>query len=779
MRISIIIVNWNVREHLKRCLHSLFVYAPKVDFEVIVIDNASIDTSVEMVRQEFSHVKLVCNTENYGFARGCNQGAHLAKGEYLFFLNPDTEVKENTLSILYDTIRNHPKCGMVAPTILQENGDVLPSIRRFPTPLVMLALFCKMQKFFPKTSLFKWYYAHDIDYSKIQEVEQPQGAALFVRTEVFNELNGFDENFFLWLDEVDLCKRMKEKGYSILLVPEAHIMHVGGKSFHQKPLTERQRIFFQSSLYYLKKHFGFKAWYAIIPLKIYTTLLLHPLFSLTCLGLLTTEVISFFGYSYPLFREGGFIFLSILFLCVSLYRLEYGVMILLSELIIGSKGHLFFVTVGSHEIGIRSAFFICIIFSWIVSVLRSTRSKKEFLNDSFLKSKFFIPFILLGCCIGYGVANGLLHHFSKETLMNDANAWFYFLSIFPVYQALTHRETIYRMISVCTAAVSLLILKSLFVFYILKHPGFGGEFLYTFFRWIRTSGVGEVVDPSRVYNLLDVSAYRIFFQSHFYLLPCVFILVSSFIFFFESKHIKSHFSQGVKFFMLSACVAVLLISFSRSLWVGCVSGGIFFLIAVLIKKISISSFFKTIGIFCGSCVIAFLVLAGILTISYPQASGVLDISLITQRFSQTESAVVSRQRLLPVLLTEFKKNPIWGYGFGKEVTYFSQDPRVIEKNKTGEYTTYAFEWGYLDILVKIGLVGLTIYFFFLFSLFRVGWRAYIQSHGIKDSALLLGLLCGFVGLGVVHMFTPYLNHPLGIGYLIFCAVIFERLKNNS
>ncbi len=368
--VSIITVSWNVKEHLRRCLNSIVRYAPSVPFEIIVIDNDSHDGSADMVAQEFPHVKLIRNNENCGFAKGCNQGAKVAQGELLFFLNPDTEVTAGALDVLCEFIENNPSCGLVAPRIIQEDGSLLYSIRRSPTPFIFLALLGKFQRFFPKLKLFQKYYAHDFDYTKSAQIEQPQGAAILVRKKVFDSLNGFDERFFLWLDEVDLCKRMSDAGFELWYTPHATIMHAGGKSFKQKSMVERQLLFFQSSARYLQKHFGWKkAWYALLPIKTYILLLSKPFLTLCFIDIILLEILSYIGYGQPLVREIGFYAITLGAFFLTLIRLEYGIMILCTELIIGSKGHLFFTPVAGHELGIRTILFSIVFLVWLPSFL--------------------------------------------------------------------------------------------------------------------------------------------------------------------------------------------------------------------------------------------------------------------------------------------------------------------------------------------------------------------------------------------------------------------------
>jgi len=761
--LSIITVSWNVKEHLRRCLKSIAQYAPHVPFEIIVIDNNSHDGSADMVASEFPYVKLIRNNGNLGFAKGCNQGARVAQGEFLFFLNPDTEVTAGALDTLVTFFEKNPSTGLVAPRIVEENGKLLYSIRRSPTPLIFLATLLKFQKLFPNLPFFQKYYAHDFDYTKEGSIEQPQGAAMVMRKKVFDILHGFDERFFLWLDEVDLCKRIADAGFNLKYTPHVTIMHAGGKSFRQKRILERQLLFFQSSAQYTKKHFGWKkAWYALLPMQLYIALLSKPLYTIIALGIASAELVSYIGYGNPFVRDLGFYGVAVLAFFLTLMRLEYGIMILAVELIIGSKGHLFFTSLGGHEIGIRIILFGIVFLVWLLQFCYSLYKKNNYFSNSFFTSKLFIPHSILAGLVVLGIGNGIVQGIPGDNIFKDANGWFFFLAVFPLYQGIQKKEHIQRLLSICAIALCFLVLKSLLALYILGHQGFGYETIYSFYRWIRTTGVGEAAH-------LGMNVYRIFFQSHFYLLPGLFIILS-----YLAVTKKSLKKLSFLYVLLTGVITTLLISFSRSFWIAGFVTLLCFVGVSFLVKFSARQFFKTLIIGFFASIISLGLIFGITRFPIPETEGGFDLSLLKNRFASDEAALVSRWQALPVLVNVFIKNPLVGYGFGKEVTYFSRDPRVLEKNATGEFTTYSFEWGYLDILIKLGVLGLLAVCMLLVYVIRIGLKAYTACKDSQDSYLVLGLLLGLCALIITHIFTPYLNHPLGIGYLIFCSVVFER-----
>ncbi len=254
MDISVVIVNWNVKELLQKCLESVFQYQHSYRVEVIVIDNASSDDSVEMIRGKFPQVQLIENEKNIGFAAANNQGIKMAKGRYIFALNPDTEIKENTFQVLIQTATEYPKAGMIGCKLLNPDNSTQNSVRRDPTTKALWQIALKIPKLIGNTNAIKNYLATDFNYQMEQEVEQIMGACMFIKKEMLNEIGLFDESFFIWFEEVDLCKRARNAGWNIIYTPKTHIVHYGGESFKQELTLKKQKMFFKSALIYLKKH---------------------------------------------------------------------------------------------------------------------------------------------------------------------------------------------------------------------------------------------------------------------------------------------------------------------------------------------------------------------------------------------------------------------------------------------------------------------------------------------------------------------------------------------
>jgi len=258
MDISIIIVSWNVRELLRRCAQSISNQFSVIgerrqlvtDYqspltELIVVDNASSDGTVEMLRAEFPDVRVIANTENAGFTRANNQALALAQGRYLFLLNPDTEVRTGALQTLSDYAEAHPRVGIIGPQLFHGDGTLQSSRRRFPTLATAFLESTKLQQWFPRSRVLTRYYMLDTRDDATQEVDWINGSAMFVRRAVYDQIGGFDEGFFMYSEELDWCYRAKQAGWQIVYLPAAQVTHYEGKSSEQ--VVAARDIYFHSS----------------------------------------------------------------------------------------------------------------------------------------------------------------------------------------------------------------------------------------------------------------------------------------------------------------------------------------------------------------------------------------------------------------------------------------------------------------------------------------------------------------------------------------------------
>jgi len=254
-RLSIITANWNTRQLLNELLHSLYVHPPRAPFEVIVVDNGSRDGSVEMIRSEFAGVRLVCNEVNRGFARANNQGASIARGEFLLLLGSDTMVCEGSVNTMMEHIIAHPEVGAVACRLLNPDGSIQHSCRRFPT------LWDGVLTYLSLGTLARRYNMTTFDYSATQEVEQPAATCFMLRRSLVRESGLFDEQLSILYNDVDLCEHILSQGWKINYVAAAEIIHHGTQSTRRAPPRLRLEMYRNILLYY-GRHSG--PWSALI-----------------------------------------------------------------------------------------------------------------------------------------------------------------------------------------------------------------------------------------------------------------------------------------------------------------------------------------------------------------------------------------------------------------------------------------------------------------------------------------------------------------------------------
>lgn len=251
MKLSIIIVSWNVAEKLKENLASIFRSQAGFDFEVFVVDNASSDNTVEMIKEGFPQVKLIQNKENLGFAKANNIAIKQAQGEYILLLNPDMRIMPNTLKNMADWMDAHKEAGVASCLLKNEKGEIIKHVRRFPTVWDQLAVVLKIPHLFP--SILDKYIVADFDYTKTAEVDSIRGAFFMIRREVIERLGGLDERYFIWFEEVDYCKQVKNAGWKIMYTPEVEAIDYVGQSFSQVKRGEKQKYFRDSMLKYFQK----------------------------------------------------------------------------------------------------------------------------------------------------------------------------------------------------------------------------------------------------------------------------------------------------------------------------------------------------------------------------------------------------------------------------------------------------------------------------------------------------------------------------------------------
>ncbi len=241
--LSIVILSYNTYVPLKDCLTSLEKVRGEVAFEVIVSDNGSSDGSTEMVRKDFSWVKVIKSEENLGFAKGNNRVKDVVEGEYVLFLNSDTIVPKNTLKETVSYLDAHPQVGALTSKIILPSGRLDKDARRsFPTPWVSLTHFSHLDRLFSKSRIFAKYWYGYIPENTIHEVDVLQGAFFLARKKILDEVGWFDEDYFLDGEDIDLSWKIKEKGWKIIYYPKVFIRHIKGAAKKLPSLHDRLRF---------------------------------------------------------------------------------------------------------------------------------------------------------------------------------------------------------------------------------------------------------------------------------------------------------------------------------------------------------------------------------------------------------------------------------------------------------------------------------------------------------------------------------------------------------
>jgi GT2 family glycosyltransferase len=254
MELSIIIVNYNVRPFLEQALIAVQKAVVGLRGEVIVVDNASDDGSVEMIRQRFPDVGLMVNERNVGFAAANNQALRACRGEFVLLLNPDTVVQEDTFRVMIEFFRTHPDAGLAGCKVLNPDGTLQPACRRsFPTPWVAFTKISGLSTLFPKSSLFAKYNLSYRDANASYEVDAISGSFMFARRSVVEHVGGLDEQFFMYGEDLDWCFRIKQAGWNVYYVHQTQIIHYKGESVRRSELDE-VRLFYEAMRVFVRKH---------------------------------------------------------------------------------------------------------------------------------------------------------------------------------------------------------------------------------------------------------------------------------------------------------------------------------------------------------------------------------------------------------------------------------------------------------------------------------------------------------------------------------------------
>jgi hypothetical protein len=499
-----------------------------------------------------------------------------------------------------------------------------------------------------------------------------------------------------------------------------------------------------------------------------------------CIAIL--EISSFVGHFF--FSSDHWVFLTVVLvsLFLTLRNIKYGVWIILLELFIGSQGYLLHIDIGSTKLSLRIALWLIVLSVWFKNYIFSLFDKQKkqasiFSNFDFLTKANFNYFLLLFFFLVLAVILGLFNGNDWQNIFFDANGWLYFLLIFPFFEtffnpAIAGENPFLPIWRLLAAGTTWICFKTFLLFFFFTHAFPDSSPLHwlithNLYQWVRDTLIGEI-------TIMPSGFARIFIQSQIYVVIAIFIgLFAINRYWLEIK--KSR--KAIIFIILAYGVifGAIIISLSRSFWLGIAAVFIFYSF-LTIKNLGFKNFISIILILLASLAVGVALIFSTAKFPFPKPSIDFDITqALTDRAGavSNDAAATSRYSLLPILWKKISINPIWGNGFGTTITYNASDPRITDQTAGGKgsYTTYAFEWGWLDIWLKLGLFGLLAYLLLFGKIIKTAFT--------KDTWLAWGLSSGLLLLVIISFFSPYTNHPLGIGYLLLAAAAIYKEQNGS
>ncbi len=442
---------------------------------------------------------------------------------------------------------------------------------------------------------------------------------------------------------------------------------------------------------------------------------------------------------------------------LSYHKLEWGLSLAFLELFVGGHGHLFDVDLLGFSLSIREVLFAAVMSVWLVQICRRQLTLKRIPHRDW-------PFALIGVSIILASIKGFISN-QPAAVFDDMNGYLtllYFLPIISLPWTNEQKRLFLQSLFVGALWVAVTTLAYLFAFTHL--PGLASHELYTFVRDTRLAEI-TLQTSGQIVNLLGASPwyFRVFQQSQASVLVFeLLLLAGTFMLWRERNEPLPRLIAVLHVLMLATLVA----SLSRSFWLGGVAGFVTALIYVALTRPALATLCKRHVQLGLSACLAVLALFVIIVFPLPARPDLSDSSFYRNGDGDTRVvAVSSRWNLLHPMLAEIWQNPIFGSGFGETVTYISDDPRLRAITPNGEVTTYRFEWGYHDFWLKLGLPGLLGFGWLFVTVIAVAYEA--VRRGDQNVWMAVGLTSGLVALYVTHIFSPYLNHPIGLGFILF------------
>ncbi len=472
-------------------------------------------------------------------------------------------------------------------------------------------------------------------------------------------------------------------------------------------------------------------------------------------GFVGITILSAISFRIDWLHTSLFLVITLVTFVVALYRLEWGVLLLAAELLIGSKGHLFWYDIAYDlswgRVSIRMALFVAVMLAWGIDRIRKKQWPGLISHSSF---RYVLPFFVV---LLFAVGNGIwIKGYPIGRVIADANNWFYIALVFPLFDVVHSKTFFKRVFTIVKAAIAFLITKAalFFIVFSLAIPGLT-SLLYHFER---QTGGGQIAPAAS-------GMWRIYFWSELFLLPALLILMG-YVYARLNGPIKKT-SQTVT--LMGVVVFGIILTLFRSFWVGALAGICVWLLLMVIGQSKIK--FKWRG---AQVVVLWVIISSVISVYAIQGIGSSLSALSGERpavqkelFTTGEPGVQNRINQFMPLLTQIQQQPILGSGFGTAITYESTDVR-----NQGIISTTALEFGWLDMAVEIGLLGVVLFLVWLGYIVVMMWQNLPKQ---SDRVYLdFGLIAGIFAIMATHAISPFMNHPLGIGFVIFLFVYAIR-----
>lgn len=472
---------------------------------------------------------------------------------------------------------------------------------------------------------------------------------------------------------------------------------------------------------------------------------------------MAAELLSFLTYLHPLLRQPALVLLGIGAFVLAATDLRRLFLVVAAEAVIGSHGRLFFAEFGGFSVSIRMILFALLTLGWAVHAARGCSRILHFRHAHVTG-----PLLLLLAAVTLAAVRGWSEGSSLRAVFDDANAYAYILLVPVALDLFADRASYATLLRVLSGAVAWLAAKSLLLLYLFSHDF--SYFLTDLYRWQRTYGLSEM-------TRLGGGAVRIFAASDLFLVPAVFL----------GALLAWREGGRRKFLWTALAAAAFLLSLSRSFWLGSAMAAAFMLPVFvrigIVPLEKLGSLFRTsaLAVLLGAAALAALVL-----VPYPsrlQDAGAL--GTYGGRFLDvSDAAVSSRWHMLAPLREAIAQAPVLGSGFGATVTYQSDDPRMHDLFPGGRVTTGAIEWQYLEIWLKMGVLGLVAVFWLFWRIGLFFWRT-IKAARDGDRLLAAGLMLSFLAFVAADVFTPYVNHPLGWIFLTLVVTGLHAMQEHA